>query len=71
MSETKLKGKGEIEFGSVSGRKTSVSRDRAREEGTLLNSAVQQSVIVESSVLKTDEGECEVWAEVVGEYKCT
>ena len=43
LSETKLRGKGETEFGSVSGRKSGVVRGRAREGVTLLvSSEVQQ-----------------------------
>ena len=47
LSETKLRGKGEIEFGSVSGRKSGVVRGRAREGVALLVSPEVQRGVIE------------------------
>ena len=46
LSETKMRGKGEVEFGSVFGRRSGVIRGRAREGVALLVSQeVKQRVI--------------------------
>ena len=47
LSETKMKGKGEIEFGSVSGRRSGVGRGRAREGVALLVSPDVQNGVME------------------------
>ena len=47
LSETKMRGKGEVEFGSVYGRRSGISRGRAREGVALLVSTEVRRKVIE------------------------
>jgi len=64
-----MKGKGESAFGSVSGRRSGVVRRRAR-EGVALLVSPEVCDGMEGGFIKTDVGESEIWARVVGICEC-
>ena len=73
MSETKLRGRGEVMFGSVTGRMSGVNvRESAREDVAIILRKELSECVGEwkDGIIEADEGENEVRAREVGVCEC-